>query len=80
MSSEKITLSLSDKTQMQAYVAHPQNKPKAGIILIQEAFGVTAHIRRCVDRFAGEGYLVIAPELFHRSAPAGASSPMAILT
>lgn len=72
MSSEKITLTLPDGSQMQTYVMHPKGKPKAGIILIQEAFGVTAHIRRCVARFAEEGYLVIAPEIFHRTAPAGA--------
>ena len=69
MSSEKIILTLPDNSQMQTYVMHPKGKPKAGIILIQEAFGVTAHIRRCVSRFAEEGYLVIAPEVFHRTAP-----------
>lgn len=70
--SEQVHLALPDGSQMQAYVIKPKGKPKAGIILVQEAFGVTAHIRRCVSRFAEEGYLVIAPEMFHRTAHAGA--------
>lgn len=36
------------------------------VIVIQEAFGVNAHIRSVADRFAGEGYLAVAPQLFHR--------------
>jgi len=39
------------------------------IILIQEAFGVNHHIRNVADHFAKDGYVVIAPEIFHRSAP-----------
>src|SRR5580658_1526211 len=70
--SEKIMLEVSDGTEMQAYVARPRGpKPTAGLILFQEAFGVNPHIRKVSDRFAGEGYLVAAPELFHRTAPHG---------
>src|SRR5208282_3508573 len=54
---------------MRAYVAHPEGKPRAGLLVFQEAFGVNAHIRDVADRFAREGYLTIAPELFHRTAP-----------
>jgi carboxymethylenebutenolidase len=36
---------------------------------LQEAFGVNSHIRDVTERFAREGYLAIAPELFHRTAP-----------
>jgi carboxymethylenebutenolidase len=45
--------------------AHP------GLIVGQEAFGVNAHIRDVTERFARQGYVAIAPELFHRTAPAG---------
>jgi carboxymethylenebutenolidase len=38
-------------------------------MVFQEAFGVNAHIRDVTERFAREGYLAIAPELFHRTAP-----------
>lgn len=67
-----ISLSVSDGTVMQAYTAVPDKGDKAsGIIIFQEAFGVNNHIRNLVERFAGEGYVAIAPELFHRTAPAG---------
>lgn len=54
---------------MRAYVSRPEGKPKAGLIVFQEIFGVNSHIRSLADRFAKEGYLAIAPELFHRSGP-----------
>ncbi len=66
---EYVTLSVSDRTAMRAYVSHPSGAPKAGLIVFQEAFGVNPHIRDVTDRFAREGYLAIAPELFHRTAP-----------
>ena len=46
-----------------------QANPSAGLLVFQEAFGVNAHIRDVTERFAREGYLAIAPELFHRTGP-----------
>src|ERR1700685_4759647 len=66
---EYVTLSVSDGTSMRASVARPAAAPKAALIVFQEAFGVNSHIRDLAERFAGEGYLAIAPELFHRTAP-----------
>ena len=66
---EYVTLSVSDGTSMRAYVARPEGKARAGLIVCQEAFGVNPHIRDVTERFAGQGYLAIAPELFHRTAP-----------
>jgi carboxymethylenebutenolidase len=66
---EYVNLSASDGTSLRAYVAHPEGKPRAGLLVFQEAFGVNAHIRDVTERFAREGYLAISPELFHRSAP-----------
>ncbi|HEV2521771.1 MAG TPA: dienelactone hydrolase family protein [Candidatus Acidoferrales bacterium] len=67
---EKITLQVADGTSMNAYVAAPAEGPKApGLIVFQEIFGVNAHIRDVAERFARQGYLAIAPELFHRTAP-----------
>ena len=66
------TLNVSDRTQMRAYLARPEGREKSpGILVFQEAFGVDKHIRDVTDRLASEGYLVIAPELFHRTAPGG---------
>ena len=56
---------------MRIYVARPVGTPKRGLLVFQEAFGVNAHIRDVTERFAREGYLAVAPELFHRSAGAG---------
>jgi carboxymethylenebutenolidase len=66
---EYVNLSVSDGTSMRAYVAHPESKPRAGLLVFQEAFGVNAHIRDVTERFARQGYLAISPELFHRTGP-----------
>ena len=47
-----------------AYVAQPQGNPKGGIVVIQEIFGVNAHMRSVADRFAEAGYTAIAPSFF----------------
>ncbi|QJD98284.1 dienelactone hydrolase family protein [Mucilaginibacter robiniae] len=68
-----LDLNVADGSNMAAYVAKPENlsTDTPAIIVLQEAFGVNHHIRNVADRFAREGYLVIAPELFHRTAPKG---------
>jgi carboxymethylenebutenolidase len=54
---------------MDIYVAAPETHSKqAVIIVLQEAFGVNSHIKDICQRFSQEGYLAVAPELFHRSA------------
>jgi carboxymethylenebutenolidase len=76
MSTSKVTLKVSDGTTMQAYVSIPEGKgPFPGVIVLQEAFGVNGHIRNVADRVAKEGYVAIAPELFHRTAEAGMEIP-----
>jgi carboxymethylenebutenolidase len=70
--SEFITLAVKDAPEMRAYVAQPHaGSSHPAVIVLQEAFGVNNHIRDVADRIAGEGYVAIAPELFHRTAPAG---------
>jgi carboxymethylenebutenolidase len=49
-----------------AWRADPAGPPKGGIVVIQEIFGVNAHIREVTDRFASEGFLAIAPAIFDR--------------
>jgi carboxymethylenebutenolidase len=54
-------------TRMQcigAYLAEPVGKPRGGIVVIQEIFGVNEHIRHVTDRFAEAGYTAIAPCFF----------------
>jgi carboxymethylenebutenolidase len=64
--SEFITLSASDGHKFQAWYSPPQGRPKAGMVVIQEIFGVNHHIREVTDRYAREGYLAVAPALFDR--------------
>ena len=67
--SETIKLTASDGVTIGAYKATPAGKPKAGIVVLQEIFGVNPHIRRVADGFAAAGYLAIAPGLFDRVRP-----------
>ena len=54
--------------KMKLYVATPDNAHQApALIVLQEAFGVNSHIRSVCERFAREGFVAVAPELFHRS-------------
>ncbi len=70
------TLSVKNAPDMNAYVAIPWGTgPFPAIMLFQEAYGVNNHIRKLADKIAGEGYVVVAPELFHRTAPAGFEAP-----
>lgn len=70
ISAQYVDLKVSDGTSMRAYTALPKATAarKIGLIVGQEAFGVNAHIRDVTERFAREGYIAIAPELFHRTA------------
>lgn len=68
--SNTISLSVADGTTMGAFIARPQSGgPYPGLLVLQEAFGVNGHIRHVATRFAAQGYVTIAPELFHRTAP-----------
>ena len=64
--SETIELTADDGHTFQAYVSRPDGKANAGLVVIQEVFGVNSHIREVVDDFASRGYLAIAPALFDR--------------
>jgi carboxymethylenebutenolidase len=67
-----LSLSIPDGTTMQVYSVYPSGAAHIpGILVFQEAFGVNHHIRDVADRVAAEGYYVIAPELFHRTADKG---------
>ncbi len=67
--SQYVDLAVADGTSMRAWVCAPRaSKPKAGLMVFQEAFGVNAHIRDVTERFARLGYAAAAPELYHRTA------------
>src|ERR1051325_6303303 len=64
-----ITLTASDGFKLGGYRAEPQGKPKGGLVVIQEIFGVNHHIRAMCDRFAAVGYVSTAPAVFDRIQP-----------
>ena len=63
---ETVSLTSADGFVFPAYVARPQGKPRAGLVVAQEIFGVNAHIRAVADGYAAQGYLAVAPATFHR--------------
>jgi carboxymethylenebutenolidase len=52
---------------MELSVAGDPASPSGAVVVIQEAFGLTAHIERCVQRMADAGFYAVAPALFHRT-------------
>jgi carboxymethylenebutenolidase len=64
--SEKVTLTAADGHEFGAYVARPAGEPIAGLVVVQEIFGVNAHMRSVTDGFARDGFLSVAPAMFDR--------------
>src|SRR6185295_1519449 len=70
ITSQHVEIKVDDGTTMLAWLAQPEGeKPKRGIMVFPEIFGVNAHIRDVTDRFAALGFAAVSPELFHRTAP-----------
>lgn len=67
-----VTLTAADSFEFEAWQAEPKARkepeqpPRAAVVVIQEIFGVNAHIREVCEGFAEQGYLAIAPALFDR--------------
>jgi carboxymethylenebutenolidase len=64
---DTIQIGTNRKHCIGAYVAKPAGTPKGGIVVVQEIFGVNAHMRRVSDGFAAAGYLALSPALFDRT-------------
>ena len=60
-------LTAADGHRFAAYQALPDGEPQAGVVVIQEIFGVNPHIRSVVDGYAAEGYATVAPAIFDRA-------------
>jgi len=61
-----LQLTAADGFCFPAYVARPQGAAHGAIVVLQEIFGVNAHIRAVADSYAAQGYVAIAPATFHR--------------
>lgn len=64
-----ITIKGADGFELPAWQAAPDAPPRAAIVVLQEIFGVNAHIRAVVDRLAARGWWAIAPATFERVHP-----------
>ena len=64
---ENIKLTASNGHGLDAYRVDPPAAPKAGLVVVQEIFGVNDHMRRVSDGFAADGYAVVAPAIFDRT-------------
>jgi carboxymethylenebutenolidase len=64
-----VRMTMSDGAEIAVYHVDPLGDRRGGVVLVQEIFGVTDHIRDMADDFAAEGYEVLAPALFDREHP-----------
>lgn len=64
--SKHLNLKAEDGHEFDAYVSVPAGEPVAALVVIQEVFGVNAHIRSVADGYARDGFLAVAPALFDR--------------
>ncbi|MEY4888906.1 MAG: hypothetical protein RIQ75_36 [Pseudomonadota bacterium] len=75
---ETIRMKMSDGAEIAVYHAEAEGARRGGLVLIQEIFGVTDHIRDLCDEYAADGYEVLSPSLYDREHPgfeAGYSGP-----
>ena len=66
---EMTKLTMSDGAEIAVYHADHEGGRKGGLVLIQEIFGVTDHIRELCDEYAAGGYEVLSPAIFDREHP-----------
>jgi carboxymethylenebutenolidase len=64
--SDWIKLKASDGHELSAYVARPKGEAIGALVMVQEIYGVNAHIRSVADGYAKDGFLVVAPAIFDR--------------
>jgi carboxymethylenebutenolidase len=64
-----VQLQSADGFKFDAYLSLPVEPPKAAVVVLQEIFGVNAHIKEVADGFASQGYLAVAPSTFQRVKP-----------
>ena len=63
---EHVTVTAADGNELDLYVARPECEPLGGLVVVQEIFGVTAHMRSVTDEYARDGFMAAAPAMFDR--------------
>jgi carboxymethylenebutenolidase len=66
---ETVQLHAKDGHALDAYAVQPGAPATAGLVIVQEIFGVNAHIREVAERYAEDGFVTIAPAIFDRIEP-----------
>jgi carboxymethylenebutenolidase len=70
ITTERVAIPLAKGQTMGGYLARPKaGGPHPAVLVFMEIFGINSHIREVSERVAREGYLALAPDYFHRSAP-----------
>jgi carboxymethylenebutenolidase len=69
MTGKLIQIASRDGFSLDAYHVAPTGPRKGGVIVIQEIFGLSDHIKEMADRFGAAGYEAIAPSMYDRAAP-----------
>ncbi|HEX5045613.1 MAG TPA: dienelactone hydrolase family protein [Gammaproteobacteria bacterium] len=64
-----VKVTAADGHELEAYSAEPEGRARGGVVVVQEIFGVTGHIKRVAEQYAAEGFKVIAPAMFDRIEP-----------
>jgi len=62
-------MKMSDGAEIGVYHVEPEGARRGGLVVIQEIFGVNAHIRDVCEDYAKDGYEVLSPALYDREAP-----------
>ncbi|GAA4801108.1 dienelactone hydrolase family protein [Actinomycetospora chlora] len=63
------TIPLVDETQLRVTIGEPDGAVRGGVVVLHESRGVTSRTQAIVEALAGEGWLAIAPHLYHRDDP-----------
>jgi carboxymethylenebutenolidase len=69
MQGRTIRMTMADGAETGVYRVEPEDARRGGLVLVQEIFGVTEHIRELADEYASDGYEVLSPALFDREHP-----------
>lgn len=64
ITAERTTFVVGNRS-VPGYLAKPASSPTAAVIVVQEWWGLNRHIETIAERYAGEGFLAAAPDLYH---------------
>jgi carboxymethylenebutenolidase len=63
------TIPLVDETQLRVTVGEPDGALRGGVVVLHESRGMTSRTEAIVEALSGEGWLAVAPHLYHRDDP-----------